>query len=145
MWLSLEVCTIYLFIDLSEKLNFKCLSILLFCRCSLGYSFTMSGKQQPLGELCCFTGATAVQHTSIHRLQPKSVAFQSDSLAIVNICVSCAILGHCLILPSRSLSKVSADSQSVAGPVPLTVRAATRKLYSVPRSRPENQITKEIS
>lgn len=46
-----------------------------------------------------------------------------------------------LFLPSKSLSKVSADSQSVAGPVPLTVRAATRKLYSVPRSRPEIQIT----
>lgn len=48
-----------------------------------------------------------------------------------------------LFLPSKSLSKVSADSQSVAGPVPFTVRAATRKLYSVPRSRPETQMTKK--
>lgn len=45
-------------------------------------------------------------------------------------------MGTLLILPSRSLSNVSADTQSVAGPVPLTVKAATRKLYSVPRSRP---------
>lgn len=49
------------------------------------------------------------------------------------------------ILPSRSLSNVSADIQSVAGPVPLTVKAATRKLYSVPRSRPKRQRVCEIS
>lgn len=41
-----------------------------------------------------------------------------------------------LLLPSRSLSKVSAVVQSVAGPVPFTVMAETRKEYSVPRSRP---------
>lgn len=39
-------------------------------------------------------------------------------------------------LPSRSLSNVSAVVQSVAGPVPFTVTADTRKEYSVPRSRP---------
>lgn len=64
--------------------------------------------------------------------------------------LSCALSTSCdgfdtattvtfMILPSRSLSKVSADTQSVAGPVPLTVSAATRKLYSVPRSRPATQ------
>lgn len=41
-----------------------------------------------------------------------------------------------MFLPSRSLSKVSAVVQSVAGPVPLTVTADTRNEYSVPRSRP---------
>lgn len=47
------------------------------------------------------------------------------------------LLSQCQGLsPSRSLSKVSADTQSVAGPVPLMVMAATRKLYSVPRSSP---------
>lgn len=40
------------------------------------------------------------------------------------------------LLPSRSLSNVSAVVQSVAGPVPFTVTADTRKEYSVPRSRP---------
>lgn len=39
-------------------------------------------------------------------------------------------------LPSRSLSNVSAVVHSVAGPVPFTVMAETRKEYSVPRSRP---------
>lgn len=41
-----------------------------------------------------------------------------------------------VILPSRSLSNVSAVVHSVAGPVPFTVTADTRKEYSVPRSRP---------
>lgn len=41
-----------------------------------------------------------------------------------------------VMLPSRSLSNVSAVVHSVAGPVPFTVMADTRKVYSVPRSRP---------
>lgn len=40
-----------------------------------------------------------------------------------------------MFLPSRSLSNVSAVVHSVAGPVPFTVMADTRKAYSVPRSR----------
>lgn len=42
-----------------------------------------------------------------------------------------------VFLPSRSLSNVSDVVHSVAGPVPFTVMAETRKAYSVPRSRPE--------
>ena len=43
---------------------------------------------------------------------------------------------ECVALPSRSLSNVSAVFHSVAGPVPFSVAADTRKVYSVPRSRP---------
>lgn len=47
----------------------------------------------------------------------------------------CFLVGRGLV-PSRSLSNVSAVVHSVAGPVPFTVMAETRKEYSVPRSRP---------
>lgn len=40
-------------------------------------------------------------------------------------------------IPSRSFSGVSAVHQSLNGPVPLTVMAATWKLYWLPFSRPE--------
>ena len=52
-----------------------------------------------------------------------------------NVCIVWCDVNE-LVLPSRSLSKVSAVVQSVAGPVPFAVTADTRKVYSVPRSRP---------
>lgn len=45
-------------------------------------------------------------------------------------------LYHSLFLPSRSFSGVSAVYQSLAGPVPFAVIAATWKLYWLPFSRP---------
>lgn len=44
---------------------------------------------------------------------------------------------HKEFIPSRSFSGVSAVYQSLNGPVPLTVMAATWKLYWLPFSRPE--------
>lgn len=74
-------------------------------------------------------GAWGVWHSCLWNQRTSNITLCHSNQALV-------LTRSCLFLPSRSLSNVSAVVQSVAGPVPLTVMADTRNIYSVPRWRP---------
>lgn len=107
--------------------------------------FKKKKKKNIPGHLLYYRNDSSInplKFTDLSHITPKICAFPVWLIwfqLVPSLCQSCRLL----FLPSKSLSKVSADSQSVAGPVPLTVRAATRKLYSVPRSRPATQTTEK--
>lgn len=137
MWLRLTLQLSLYLLASGKKLNFK--SLYIFIVLNLILCFLLHNVWEtmtPLGTLLLHrnNSSTTFQCSQTSKTQKLSICLTGDSYYLL-----WAIPDRCWILPSRSLSKVSADSQSVAGPVPLTVRAATRKLYSVPRSRPENQ------